>query len=64
LLSRAELGKETELENWFRNLYQELISGKACCHLEDDKKWSWVREYYYNKILLNGGNANGICERI
>lgn len=31
-------------------LYMELISGKACCHLENDDKWIWVRNYYLNKI--------------
>jgi len=35
-------------EDLFRALYKELIAGKACCHLEDDKKWDWVRIYYKN----------------
>ena len=35
---------------------------KACCHLEDDDKWNWVREYYNNKMILNGGNLDGICK--
>ena len=39
-----------EQEGWFKSLYNELITGKACCHLEDDEKWDWVREYYINKI--------------
>lgn len=45
-----------EQDNWFKILFLELISGKACCHLEDDEKWGWVREYYKKKILVKGGN--------
>ena len=42
--------EELEIEEWNEKLYKVLfmllISGKACCHLEEDEKWSWVREYY------------------
>ena len=43
-------------ENWFEKLYKELVSGKACCNLEDDAEWSWVREYYMNNTKIDGGN--------
>lgn len=35
-------------EDWFKKLYMYLVLGKACCHLEDDGKWDWVRNYYMN----------------
>ncbi|MCR5608466.1 MAG: hypothetical protein K6G26_05325 [Lachnospiraceae bacterium] len=35
-----------EQDNWFEILYKELVSGKACCHLENDDEWNWVRDYY------------------
>jgi hypothetical protein len=54
--SDMELKYDTEPEIWFKKLYKELVSGNACCHLEDDDKWNWVREYYKNKLILNGGN--------
>lgn len=37
------------IEN-YSELLRLLFDGKACCHLMDDRKWNWVREYYYNKI--------------
>lgn len=43
-------------ENWFERLYKNLVSGKSCCHLEDNMKWNWVREYYLNKTKNNGGD--------
>lgn len=48
---REQMEKEgLEIEEWNEKLYKVLfmllISGKACCHLEEDEKWSWVREYY------------------
>ena len=54
--SNLELTYDTENEICFEKLYKELISGKACCHLEDDEKWSWVREYYKNRLNFNGEN--------
>ena len=27
-------------------LLNELVSGKACCHLEDDDRWNIIRNYY------------------
>lgn len=39
--------------DWFRKLYTLLVSGKACCHLEDDEKWDWVRNYYINPYNSN-----------
>lgn len=46
----TNLDYSLQQENWFEMLYMELISGKACCHLENDDKWIWVRNYYLNKI--------------
>ncbi len=34
----------------FESLLKLLFSGKACCHLENDVEWSWVREYYFARI--------------
>ena len=34
----------------FGILLKLLFSGKACCHLENDTEWSWVREYYTSRI--------------
>lgn len=31
-------------------LLQQLFQGKACCHLEADAPWQWVRDYYINRI--------------
>lgn len=33
-------------EETYGKLLTLLFSGKACCHLEDDEKWNWVRVYY------------------
>lgn len=33
-----------------RELLGLLFSGKACCHLENDGEWNWVREYYYARM--------------
>lgn len=33
-------------EEMYGKLLTLLFSGKACCHLEDDAKWNWVRAYY------------------
>lgn len=33
-------------------LLRELFSGKACCHLVDDKGWEWVRKHYLDTISL------------
>mgnify|MGYP004530527709 CR=1 FL=1 len=27
-----------------------LFEGKACCHMEEDAKWDWVRDYYTQRI--------------
>lgn len=34
----------------YSELLKLLFAGKACCHLVEDSKWNWVREYYYSKI--------------
>lgn len=31
-------------------LMKQLFSGKACCHLEADNSWDWVRRYYLDSI--------------
>lgn len=46
----SEYDYSLKQDNWFEGLYEQLISGKACCHLEDDDMWNWVREYYINKF--------------
>ena len=33
-----------------RQLYMWLTAGKACCHLEDETKWNWVREYHERRM--------------
>ena len=33
-------------EECFEMLYKQLVTGKACCHLEKDSEWEWVRNYY------------------
>lgn len=37
-------------EGNYSELLKLLFSGKACCHLVDDDKWNWVREYYMEKV--------------
>lgn len=32
------------------NLFRLLFLGKACCHLENEAQWEWVREYYNARI--------------
>ena len=39
-------------------LLKLLFSGKACCHLADDKGWEWVREYYLNSIRKSSSDIN------
>lgn len=34
----------------FGILLKLLFSGKACCHLENDAEWNWVRQYYFTGI--------------
>ena len=34
----------------YEALLQELYSGKACCHLENETKWHWVRDEYKKNI--------------
>lgn len=34
----------------YAELLKLLFSGKACCHLENDEKWDWVRMYYISRI--------------
>jgi hypothetical protein len=53
LIVKKYCPKQTEnlnLEEWdtmcYERLFMLLVSGKACCHLEDEEKWRWVREYY------------------
>lgn len=31
-------------------LLTEMFKGKACCHLENDEKWGWVRNKYLEKV--------------
>ena len=41
---------ENDCVGTYAELLRLLFSGKACCHLEDDEKWQWVREHYYAEI--------------
>lgn len=34
----------------FEKLLQLLFNGKACCHLENEKEWLWVKEHYLSQI--------------
>ena len=38
---------------WFEILYEQLITGKACCHLEDEEEWEWVREHFRERLQRN-----------
>lgn len=42
--------EQLNVEPWNAEVYERLLtllfSGKACCHLEDDEKYAWVRGYY------------------
>lgn len=42
----SEYDVDVGRDDWFDKLYKILVSGKACCHLEDDDKWNWVRDYF------------------
>ncbi|MCM1500219.1 MAG: hypothetical protein NC124_17285 [Clostridium sp.] len=35
----------------FRKLFSVLVSGKMCCHLENDSEWDWVRKVYKERII-------------
>ena len=41
-------GTGIDLERIISELFGQLLSlmiqGKACCHLENEKEWSWTRE--------------------
>ncbi|MEE1100029.1 MAG: hypothetical protein U0K86_00915 [Agathobacter sp.] len=39
-----------ERDSCFEELYKKLVTGKACCHLEDDSRWDWVRNYYLMQV--------------
>lgn len=45
---------EWDLDNFTPSLYnhilQELYSGKACCHLENEQKWDFVKKEYMEDI--------------
>lgn len=45
---------DVDIENDCVDTYAELLrllfSGKACCHLEDEEKWKWVKDYYHAEI--------------
>ena len=45
--------KKIELDNitpeLFGQILREMFMGKACCHLENDDKWVWVRAYFLSK---------------
>ncbi len=51
---KSFIGTEYDVDighvDWFQKIYMLLVSGKACCHLEDDDLWDWVRRYYYQMI--------------
>ncbi|MCM1185892.1 MAG: hypothetical protein NC251_05065 [Lachnoclostridium sp.] len=34
----------------FGRLLKLLFEGKACCHLENDEEWAWVRAYYLARV--------------
>ena len=34
----------------YRMLLKLLFAGKACCHLENEAEWEWVRTYYQARI--------------
>lgn len=40
-------------EKLYTKLWEELYSGKACCHLEDDRKWDFIRGDLKNNISKN-----------
>lgn len=44
--SGTEYDCTTDNEECFEMLYKQLVTGKACCHLEKDSEWEWVRNYY------------------
>lgn len=37
----------------FLNLFHTLSQGMACCHLENDAAWNWVRKYFGSMQLAN-----------
>lgn len=53
----VEIGKWND--GTFVKLFHLLSSGKACCHLENDAEWNWVRKYYESMQLV-GENKNGV----
>ncbi len=44
-------------EELYRYLYDELYSGKACCHLENDSEWDEIRTVYKDKTTSNSSLA-------
>jgi len=34
----------------FEKIMRWLFEGKACCHLENEEEWLWVKEYYLSQI--------------
>lgn len=45
---------EMDICNLTPQLYEKLLKylfvGNACCHLENDREWGWVREHYISRI--------------
>lgn len=50
LNDRKDILPEADSEENFLTLLRILTSGKACCHLEDDEKYDWVRQYYFQRL--------------
>lgn len=46
---------DLDLENLTLDLYKQLMltifSGKACCHLEQEEQWAWIREAFKKNYL-------------
>lgn len=34
----------------YRKLWSQIYAGIACCHLEQEKKWAWVRQSYLEDL--------------
>lgn len=37
----------------YTNLWEQLYTGKACCHLEDNAEWDYLRDYWKKNIPYN-----------
>ena len=50
LFESAGINMDEVTPDLFGTLLIKMFEGRACCHLEDEATWSWVRDKYMERI--------------